>query len=144
MVAIVALVDNFNPWIVLSLNVVKGVTEVQLYNSIWKIFKLRLVNRYRIRCGVQCRCAFMIAANAEQLCCVCNNTQAPANAVCCQYLWRCFLVARHAPAACCALTSSTPPRAAFPALVVAMIFRLGLQRAQTLRSAAASAIAFLL
>ncbi len=45
MLLVVLLGHRFNPWLILCFQMVKQLTETQLYNSIWKILKMRVANR---------------------------------------------------------------------------------------------------
>jgi hypothetical protein len=52
-------------WIIAALQVIRNLAEVQTYNSIWKIFKMRLDQRFSIRVGAQCRLISTVALWGE-------------------------------------------------------------------------------
>lgn len=46
--------QGFSSWILLGTQLFKNLVETQMYNSIWKIFKMRLEFRFDVGCGMQC------------------------------------------------------------------------------------------
>lgn len=56
---------SFNPWVVLGMQIFKRVMEVQMYNSIWKLFKMRLEFRVAVDPGSQCRILSRVGMGGE-------------------------------------------------------------------------------
>lgn len=67
MVLVALFVPDFSAWFLLGMQLVKNLVEAQMYNSIWKIFKMRLEFHYNVGTGSQCQVLTRIGLTGEAI-----------------------------------------------------------------------------